>query len=283
MLCDGEHPIELRYRLSESEWRKRWADTPAEADELAARLTRRADVYVGVLPRLGRDGEDQCRYAPARVLWADCDSDRSARKLALFEPTATAVIHSGGMDGETPRRYGWWALSEPLPADDVRRHTLRIAHHLEADVASCEPARVLRVPGSRSHKTGRIATLETFTGEVHELVEITGDLDDAPTYVAGRAGVGEHEAPAGLVPHGERDPYLFDFGVRFLRGGFLDRALIVSHLELEFRRACAPLPPPTPGYFERMAGSLLRTRIADRERAVGDLTEFIRKRRGEES
>ena len=85
------------------------------------------------------------------------------------------------------------------------------------------------------------------------------------------AGRGEHQARGRLVPHGQRDPYLKDFGIRLLRGGFIDRALIASHLEHEFRRVCAPLPAPRPGYFERMAGSLLRTRIADRER---DRVEF---------
>jgi hypothetical protein len=88
---------------------------------------------------------------------------------------------------------------------------------------------------------------------------------------ANGVGRGEHQTSVGLVPHGERDPYLFDIGVRLLCGRFLDRDLIASHLEHEFRRACVQSPPPTPGYFQRMAASLLRTRIADRER---DLAEF---------
>jgi hypothetical protein len=40
----------------------------------------------------------------------------------------------------------------------------------------------MRVPGSRSHKTGRIATVELFTGEAHVAAAITGGLPDAPRY-----------------------------------------------------------------------------------------------------
>jgi len=184
LVADGEHPIELRYRLDEQNWRKRFAASPAEADEAAARLTGRADVYVGMLPRLGRTGEEQRRYAPARVLWADCDSDRSVRKLQLFEPTPTAVGRSGGIDGATPKRHGYWGLVEALPAEDVRRHLLRLAHHFESDPAVADAGHVMRVPGSRSYKTGRVARLESFTGEAHALEAITGGLEDSPRYVA---------------------------------------------------------------------------------------------------
>lgn len=190
LLADGEHWIELRYPDARGDWRKRWGATPEQADAIAARFQQRFDVYVGVLPRLGRDGEDQRRYAPSRVVWAECDLARASRKALMFEPTPTAIVLSGGVDGDELKRHVYWALDEPLLSEDVRRHTLRLAHYLEADEASCDEARVLRVPGSTNHKTAQVARLESFTGETHALADITGWLEDSPRY----------------VPEGERRP-----------------------------------------------------------------------------
>jgi hypothetical protein len=265
LVSDGEHPIELRYRDSEGRWHKRFADTPAEADEAASRLTRHADVFVGVLPRLGRSGEDERRYAPSRVLWCDCDSVRSVGKLMMFEPTPTAIVHSGGVDGDTPKCHGYWALTAPLAANEVERHALRLVHHFESDPAVAEPARVMRLPGSRSFKTGRIARLERFTGEVHAIGDVTGGLEDAPTSKS-TAGRGEYQSPAALVPWHERHPVLKAFAVHLVRGGITDEACILSHLWHEFARSCEPLPEPEPGSIEALAAWASRSRIADRER-----------------
>ena len=84
------------------------------------------------------------------------------------------------------------------------------------------------------------------------------------------AGCGEHRARPERIPHGQRDEYLKDFAIHMLRGAFTDRDVIAWHLRSEFERACAPQPPPKPGYFERMAVSLLRTRIAGRERSFAE-------------
>lgn len=179
MLADGEHPLELRIRRSDRDWRKRWADSAEQADEIAHDETRHTgrDVYVGVAPRRG-----QRRYAPMRALYVDCDSARAVRALELFEPSPTAIVRSGGVDGDTPKKHAYWALAQPLAAEDVPRHVLRLATHLSADANAHDAARVLRVPGSRHHRTGRVARLEDLTDEVHDLAEVTGDLPDAPQW-----------------------------------------------------------------------------------------------------
>lgn len=183
MLSDGRHPLELRSRTRTGAWIKDWADTPQEADEHAHRRTTAGhDVYVGLLPRLGRDGEDQRRYAPGRSLWADCDTARSSRKGLLFEPEPTAIVRSGGIDGGEPKRHLYWLVQESIAPGDVKRHALRIQHHLEGDRVSTDPARILRVPGSVNHKTGKVAVVERFTGEIHTLDTITGGLPDSPHY-----------------------------------------------------------------------------------------------------
>jgi hypothetical protein len=182
LLADGEHPLELRCRTPEARWFKVFCDTPQEADDQAHRLTAGNDVFVGLLPRLGSGGDDQRRYAPGRMLWADCDSDRAVRKLDMFEPAPTLRVRSGGMDGATAKRHAYWVVETPVSAEDVRRHELRLAHHLESDPATCDPGRVMRIPGSRSYKTGRVATVESFTGELHTLDTVTGELEDSPDF-----------------------------------------------------------------------------------------------------
>lgn len=85
-------------------------------------------------------------------------------------------------------------------------------------------------------------------------------------------GCGEHQPPAGRVPHGQRHPYLRDFVVRLLRAGITDRDSIEAHLRLQFEIACAPDPPPTPGYFQSIARWAAATDIAERERFVARIT-----------
>jgi hypothetical protein len=185
VLADGEHWLELRSRRPDGTWRKDWAPTPERADELARRrILEGCDAYVGMLPRLGRRGDPSREYAPARALWADCDAARAVRKLELFEPEPTAIVASGGVDGDTPKLHAYWTLTPPLAAAEVRRHALRLAHHLEADLGACDAGRILRVPGSCHHATGRVAELVRFTGEAHTLDELTGDLPDAPAWRA---------------------------------------------------------------------------------------------------
>jgi hypothetical protein len=267
LVADGEHPIELRYRLGEREWRKLFADSPAEANEAASRLTGRADVYVGMLPRLGRDGEDQRRYAPARLLWVDSDTERSVRKLWLFDPTPTAIVRSGGVDGDTPKRHAYWLLAEPLPAEDVKRHALRLAHHFESDPAVADAGRVMRVPGSRSYKTGRVARLESFTGEAHALTDVTGALDDAPSYVAdnqlpaaampgwlvelarGRRAETTAYGEEMIVPVGKRHAALVRFAGSLRAMGLGEAALLVCG-EALLRYHCAD-PPERPIDYEK--------------------------------
>ena len=225
MLADGEHPLELRRRVSDGTWHKDFVGNPRAADEVAhRRVLAGHDVYVGMAPRVSRHGDDQRRYAPTRVLWVDLDTARSVRKLDFFEPTPTAVVLSGGIDGDTRKRYAIWVLAEPLAAEEVKRHLLRVAHHLEADMASTDPARILRVPGSRSHKTGRVATLVSFTGEAHDLAGLTGDLPDAPSWAppGKRPGKTTSELVAlfvGRHPEGERhEAFRSVVGVLLRRG-----------------------------------------------------------------
>src|SRR4051812_42525335 len=122
---------------------------PARHRGLATRaiaLGRRTDVYVGCAPRTrrygGRDAVER-----AYVLWADCDGEAAVAALERFEPAPAIVVASG----TGPNCHAYWPLSEPLARDELERANRRLAHALGADPASADAARILRVPGTRSH------------------------------------------------------------------------------------------------------------------------------------
>jgi Bifunctional DNA primase/polymerase, N-terminal len=94
-------------------------------------------------------------------------------------------------------------------------------------------------------------------------------LMEVPSFIVGAAataGCGEHRAPAGRVPHGQRHDYLKDFTVRLLRAGITDERRVAEHLRCEFEASCATTPPAKPGYFDDLARWASQSRIAGRER-----------------
>ena len=89
----------------------------------------------------------------------------------------------------------------------------------------------------------------------------------------GTVGAGEQPMHQGLVPHGQRYPYLRDFTIRLVRAGVTDERRLLAHVRLEFELACEPYPPPVRGSFETLARFGSRCRIADRERVYTELVE----------
>jgi hypothetical protein len=113
------------------------------------------DVYVGIATR--RDASsgklENCRHLGA--LFADIDfkstSEREARqRLARFPLAPSAVVQSGG------GLHVYWWLREPLLLPDEAAHAKQLLRRLAAavggDLTAAEPARVLRVPGTRNYK-----------------------------------------------------------------------------------------------------------------------------------
>jgi hypothetical protein len=142
--------LELRYRLDDGQRMGQVFDHPSRLRGLATRaiaLGRRTDVYVGCAPRTrrhgGRDAVDR-----AFVLWVDCDGEDAVAALAEFEP-APAIVISSGTGGNC---HAYWPLTEPLSREEIERANRRLAHALGADPASADAARILRVPGTFSHK-----------------------------------------------------------------------------------------------------------------------------------
>src|SRR5829696_860488 len=145
--ADDRELLELRYRLDDGLRLGQVFERPTRLRGLATRavaLGRRTDVYAGCAPRTRRHGGRERAF----VLWADCDGEHAIEALRSFEPAPSIVIASG--TGNNCHAY--WPLTEPLPRDEIERANRRLAHALAADPASADAARILRVPGTLSHK-----------------------------------------------------------------------------------------------------------------------------------
>jgi hypothetical protein len=178
----GGELLELRYRLDD-EHRMGQAFAPARRLHGLARrallLGRRTDVYVGCAPRIRRHGG---RDAVRRgfVLWADCDGEHAVRALRAFDPAPAIVVASG--TGSNCHAY--WPLTAPLARDELERANRRLAHALGADPVSADAARILRVPGTYSHKHRPATPVHALRLEIGRRLtagEIVGGLPDPPT------------------------------------------------------------------------------------------------------
>ena len=174
--------LELRYRLDDGQRMGQVFDRPDRLRGLATRaiaLGRRTDVYVGCAPRTRRHGGRDA-VERAFVLWADCDGEAAVAALAEFEPAPAIVIGSGS--GSNCHAY--WPLTEPLTRDEVERANRRLAHALGADPASADAARILRVPGTLSHKHDpptRVDALRLEPAVRVNVADVVGGLPDPPT------------------------------------------------------------------------------------------------------
>jgi len=145
---DGEL-LELRYRLPHGGMANRFfpARAPAGLVEATVRLGRRADVYVGCALR-DRPHGGRRAVVGSWVLWVDCDTPESVAALQRFVPTPTMVVRSGARGG----RHAYWALDERVAADVLEDANQRLAGTLGADLACCDPSRILRPPATRNFK-----------------------------------------------------------------------------------------------------------------------------------
>jgi hypothetical protein len=134
----------------------------------AAVLAQEHDVYVGCAPRGRRFGGAD---AVERVwcLWADLDSPDAMGRLDAFEPAPSFVVASGSPGCV----HAWWPLNRPLRPDHARVALRRLAHHLDGDMVSAEPARVLRPPGTRNHKHAPPAPVECVRLELNSYTRAT--------------------------------------------------------------------------------------------------------------
>jgi len=173
--------LELRYRVGGGQRMGQLFEPAVRARGLATRalaLGRRTDVYVGCAPRVRRHGG---RRAIERgyVLWADCDGDQAVAALEAFEPAPSIVIASGS----GCNCHAYWPLYAPLAIEELEHANRRLAHALGADLASADAARILRVPGTLSHKRQPPTAVEAIRTDFERrlaVANVVGELPEAP-------------------------------------------------------------------------------------------------------
>ena len=85
--------------------------------------------------------------------------------------------------------HAYWLLTEPLERDEVERANRRLAHALGADAASADAARILRVPGTCSHKRQPPTPVEALRLDVDRRMpaaDVVGGLADPPASRGGQ-------------------------------------------------------------------------------------------------
>ena len=135
------------------------ADDPVGFAARAAELNR-AGCNVYFTPALlelgGRGRAKDNDVAAVGALWADLDTADAmrapAKRYGVREPTCSVMTRP------TPdvRLHYYWRLAEPIigaAASEARRLNRQIAAHMYGDLACCNPARLLRVPGTVRHQT----------------------------------------------------------------------------------------------------------------------------------
>ena len=129
----------------------------AAIDTFVKTYAEHLDVYVGVATRATSTGCDLAACGGLYAFYADLDFKDSSEaetraRLAAFPLATSATIFTGN------GLHTYWFLTEPL---DLRKEKdqrfarllLRsVATLLKADLASAEPARILRLPGTLNHK-----------------------------------------------------------------------------------------------------------------------------------
>lgn len=165
--------IELRAKTAGGmvqDWHTHWRDAASEA----VRIREHTDVYVGVLPRLARDGGKRS-VASAPVLWVECDKPSSVEKaIQMSVPPNMVICSSPG------KAHCYWILRDELTPEHIEIGNKRLAYHLGADMKATDAARILRVAGTYNHKYAepKAAFLAAFGGQPCWSKNLVAGLDD---------------------------------------------------------------------------------------------------------
>ena len=151
------------------------AAEPERAVTAALNYGRVTDVYVGAAPRIAERGTADA-VARTWVLWVDLDERDAILWAEGFKPAPSLVIESGG------GRHLWWALSEPLDARWIAAANRRLAYELRGDMKATDAARILRVPGTLSHKYDPPRPVRLVDGSLayYTARQVVGHLPDPP-------------------------------------------------------------------------------------------------------
>lgn len=213
------------------------------------------NLYFGVATRKSRDSGQAENCSALRALFVDLDfkstAEHEARaKLERFPLKPTVVIHSGG------GLHVYWLTREPLDlqieAAKTKSLLRRLALVLGGDLASAEPARILRLPGSFNHKYDppQRVLIEQFEPE---RAYNPCDFDDLPSpEPEPQNGNGRGFTVGERIREGERNDTLYRLA-RSLKARGLSEAAILAALQTENGQKCDP--PLSDAEVERIAAN----------------------------
>jgi hypothetical protein len=178
------------------------ADRRAIYEHVMSRLERGEEMFCGPVPRTEPKPRKDAVEA-GRVLWVDID-----RKSAAPPPTLADVeqllsgasedVHDGLAAAAALLRFpmpphvvvfsgsggahGYWRVEHILRAEWIERANARLIHALEADWASYDRNRFLRMPGGVNGKNGRYCHLihADLTSRAYDVRDLVGGLPDPP-------------------------------------------------------------------------------------------------------
>jgi hypothetical protein len=168
---------------------------PDDIDAMAAALIARSnagDVYNSVYTF-----DEPVRRAPhmlpSDVLFIEVDSDDQAWQGVA--PTLSVQTSPG-------RYHHYFRLDRLVERDEMRRLVKAMVSHGEGDKAAADVSRVLRPPGTWSHKRGASVRVVGGTGEVYSVAEVIGDRDVPAPVQRGRIVADGTDLEAWLVANG---------------------------------------------------------------------------------
>jgi hypothetical protein len=178
------------------------ADRPSIHGHVMNRLQRGEEMFCGPMPRTEPKPRKDAVKA-GRVVWVDID-----RKSAAPPPTLADIellfegdagdVHDGLVAAARLLRFpmrphvvvysgsggahGYWRIEEILAAEWIERANARLIHALEADWASYDRNRFLRMPGGVNGKNGRHCQLiyADLTSRAYDVRDLVGGLPDPP-------------------------------------------------------------------------------------------------------
>jgi hypothetical protein len=168
--CDGL--LELRAKAASGIVQTAFvATTDAAAIATFVAAHPNDDVWYGVASRKDATSGKLANCQHLGALFVDLDCDGDADRLAAAEarlgafalPPSIVIRSGGGLQCD-------WLMREPIDVQSEQQtiyaYLRRLAAALEGDRSAAEPARVLRLPGTRNHKakygTPRPVTIQTF-------------------------------------------------------------------------------------------------------------------------
>jgi hypothetical protein len=184
----AERLLEVRYRTNGHPGMGQYfipASQPVRASEAIRPLTAHGDTYVGVLLR-DRPNGGRKAVSDSHLLWVEIDTTDAYKRLLSAPAAPTAVVSSG-----TPGHlHAYWLLRQPVSAERVAELNRKLAGSIGGDLASVDPARILRPPATLNHKSDPplTTTLELLDpARSYDSVELTRGLIDPrpkPLYTA---------------------------------------------------------------------------------------------------